>query len=58
MFKSDFPFIIMHLYVVDHHGTHHEAVMVRELCIAIDENRLTVFTDEEMCHLVEYLGTI
>ena len=29
--------------------------MVRELCIAIDENRFTVFTAEEMCHLVEYL---
>ena len=32
--------------------------MVRELCIAIDENRFTVFTAEEMCHLVEYLCTI
>ena len=30
------------LYVDDHHGPHHEAVMVRELCIAIDENRFTV----------------
>ena len=40
------------------HGPHHEAVMVRELCIAIDENRFTVFTAEEMCHLVEYLCTI
>ena len=37
---------------------HHEAVMVRELCIAIDENRFTVFTAGEMCHLVEYLCTI
>ena len=36
----------------------YEAVMVRELCIAIDENRFTVFTAEEMCHLVEYLSTI
>ena len=27
-------------------------------CIAIDENRFTVFTAEEMCHLVEYLCTI
>ena len=52
MFRSDFPIIIkqMHLYVDDHHGPHHEAVMVRELCIAIDENRFTVFTAEEMCH--------
>ena len=32
--------------------------MVRELCIAIDGNRFTVFTTEEMCHLVEYLCTI
>ena len=32
--------------------------MVRELCIAIDENRFTVFTAGEMCHLVEYLCTI
>ena len=48
----------IHLYVDDHHGPHHEAVMVRELCIAIDENRFTVFTAEEMCHLVEYLCTI
>ena len=38
----------MHLYVDDHHGSHHEAVMVRELCIAIDENHFTVFTAEEM----------
>ena len=60
MFRSDFPIIIkqIHLYVDDHHGPHHEAVMVRELCIAIDENRFTVFTAEEMCHLVEYLCTI
>ena len=60
IFRSDFPFIItqMHLYVDDHHGPHREAVMVRELCIAIDENRFTVFTAEEMCHLVEYLCTI
>ena len=58
--RSDFPIIIkqIHLYVDDHHGPHHEAVMVRELCIAIDENRFTVFTAEEMCHLVEYLCTI
>ena len=52
----------MHLYVDDHHGPHHKAVMVRvmvrELCIAIDENRFTVFTAEDMCHLVEYLCTI
>ena len=39
----------------DHHDPHHEAVIVRELCIAIDENRFTVFTAEEMCHLVEIL---
>ena len=60
LFRSDFPIIIkqIHLYVDDHHGPHHEAVMVRELCIAIDENRFTVFTAEEMCHLVEYLCTI
>ena len=61
MFRSDFHIIIkqIHLYVDDHHGPHHEAVMVRELCIAIDENRFTVFfTAEEMCHLVEYLCTI
>ena len=34
--------------------------MVRELCIAIDENSFTVvfFTAEEMCHLVEYLCII
>ena len=57
MFRSDFPIIIkqMHLSVDDHHVPHHEAVMVRELYIAIDENRFTVFTAEEMCHLVEYL---
>ena len=56
MFRTEYPFIIkqMHLYVDDHHGPHHEAVMVRELC-TIDENRVTVFTAEEMCHLVEYL---
>ena len=37
MFRSDFSLIIkqMYLYVDDHHGPHHEAVMVRELCIAI-----------------------
>ena len=60
IFRSDFLFIIkeMHLYVDDHHGPHHEAVMVRELCIAIDKNRFTVFIAEEMCHLVEYLCTI
>ena len=53
--RSDFPFIIkqMQLYVDDHHGSHHETVMVRELCIAIDEHRFNVFTAEEMCHLVE-----
>ena len=30
MFRSDFPIIIkqIHLYVDDHHGPHHEAVMV------------------------------
>ena len=38
----------------DHHGPHHEAVMVRELCIAVDENRFTVFTAEEICHFIEY----
>ena len=56
MFRSEFPFILKqtHIYVDDHHGPHHEAVMVRELCIAIDENRFTVFTAEEMCHLIEY----
>ena len=48
----------MHLYVDDHHDPHHEAVMVRELCIVIDENRLSVFTAEEVCHFVEYLCTI
>ena len=60
MFRSDFSIIIkqMHLYVDDHHGPHHEAVMVRELCITIDENRFTNFTAEEMSHLVEYLCTI
>ena len=44
MFRSDFSFIIKqkHVYVDDHHGRQHEAVMVRELCIAIDENRCTV----------------
>ena len=37
MFRSDIPFIIkqMHLYVDDHHGHHHEELMVRERCIAI-----------------------
>ena len=60
MFRSESPFIIkqMHLYVDDHHGPQHEAVMVRELCIAIDETRFTVFTADEMCHLVEYVCTI
>ena len=60
MFRSDVLFIIKRIYVyVDaHHGPHHEAVMVRVLCIAIDENRFTVFTVEDMCHLVEYLCTI
>ena len=61
MFRSDFPFIIkqMYLYVDDHNGPHHEAVMVREHGIAIDGNNLfTVFTAEEMCHFVEYLCTI
>ena len=60
MFRSDFPFIIkqIHLCVDDYHGPHHEAVMVRELFMAIDENRFTVFTDEEMWHLVAYLCTI
>ena len=59
-FRSDFPFIIrqMHLYVDDHHGPHPDAVMVRELCIAIDENRFPVFTAIEISHLVEYLCTI
>ena len=41
-----------------YHQSNHEVVMVRELCIDIDENRFTVFTAEEMCHLVEYLCTI
>ena len=57
IFSSEFPFIIkqMHLYVDDHQSPHHEAVMVRELCIAIDENRFTdFFSAKEMCHLVEY----
>ena len=51
MFRSDFPIIIkqIHLYVDDHHGPHHEAVMVRELCIAIDENRFTVFLQLKRC---------
>ena len=59
IFRSDFPIIIkqMNLYMDDHHDPHHETVMVREL-IVIDENRFTVFTAEEMCHLVEYLCTI
>ena len=53
MFRTDFPILIkqMHLYVDDHHGSHHEAV--RELCIVLDENRFTVFIAEEMCHLVD-----
>ena len=42
----------------DHQGPHHEAVMVREICIAIDENCFTVFTAEEMWNFVEYLCTI
>ena len=35
MLRSDFPIIIkqIHLYVDDHHGPHHEAVMVRELFV-------------------------
>ena len=51
MFRSDVPIIIkqMHLYVDDHHGPHHEAVMVRELCIAIDENRFTFFLQLKRC---------
>ena len=51
VFRSDFSIIIKQilLYVDDHHGPYHEAVMVRELCIAIDENRFNVFTAEEMC---------
>ena len=50
MFRSDFPIIIkqMDLYVDDHHGPHHEAVMVRELCISIDVNPFTIFTAEEI----------
>ena len=53
MFRSYFPFIIkqMHLYVDDHQGPHHEAVMVRKLCnIVIDENHFTAFTAEEITH--------
>ena len=52
MLRSDFPIIIkqIHLYVDDQHGPHHEAVMVRKLCIAIDENRFTVFfLQQERC---------
>ena len=54
MFRSDFHIIIkqIHVYVDAHHGPHQEAVMIRELCIAIDENRFTVFIVEKMCHLV------
>ena len=50
MFRSNFPYIIkqMHLNVDDHHGPHHEAVMVRELCIDIDENRL-LFSQLKRC---------
>ena len=33
-------------------------MMVRELCIDIDENIFTLFTAEKMCHLIEYLYTI
>ena len=56
MFRSDFPFIIkqMHFYVDDHHGHHHEAVMVRERWIVIDENCFTVCTAEEMCLILMY----
>ena len=59
MFRSDFPFIIkqIHLYVDNHHGLT-EAVMVCELWISIDKNCFTVFTAEEMCHLVEYICTV
>ena len=32
--------------------------MVRGLCFVIDENRFTMFTDEEIWHLVEYLCSI
>ena len=42
------PVAYINLNVDNHHGPHHEAVMVRELCIAIGENRITVFTAEEM----------
>ena len=60
MLKFYFSFIIkqIHVYVDDHHGPHHEVVMVRELCISIDENHFTVFTVEEICHLVKYVCTI
>ena len=36
-----FLILIMSI-MADHHGPHHEAVMLRELCISIDENRFTV----------------
>ena len=36
----------IHVYVDDHHGPHYDAVVVRGLCIAIDENRFTIFTAE------------
>ena len=51
MFRSDFPIIIkqIHVYVDDHHGPHHGVVMVREFCIAIDENRFTVFLQLKRC---------
>ena len=42
----------------DHHGPYHGAVMVRKLYIDIDVNCFTVFTAEEMCHLVDNLCTI
>ena len=45
IFRLYFSFIIkpIHSHVDDYHGPHHEAVLLCELCIAIDENRFTVF---------------
>ena len=37
----------------EHHAPHHESVRGREVCIAVDENRFTVFTAEEMSNFIE-----
>ena len=62
MWNRELSCIIKQLYnyVNRFHSPHHEAVMVRELCISIDNhcNQFVVFNAEEMCQLIEYLCTI